>query len=80
MNSNQFWLRFILAIIFIISLLIQSLVEARSGGDVIILGGFGHGGHGHGGHDGFGHFGHMLTLGSLFGAFGDGTVILGRRR
>ncbi|OTF76671.1 hypothetical protein BLA29_009799 [Euroglyphus maynei] len=62
--------------------MIQSLVEARSGGDVIILGGFGHG-HGGGGHDdgfGFGHFGHILTLGSLFGAFGDGNVILGRRR
>ncbi|KAH7636712.1 uncharacterized protein LOC142597358 [Dermatophagoides farinae] len=75
MNSNKF--RFILATIFIISLMANSLVEARSGGDVIILGGFGHG-HGHG-HD-FGHFGHILTLGSLFGAFGDGNVILGRRR
>ena len=66
----------LLTLIFVIVCLLQlaTLLEARRGGDVIILGGFGDY------HGTFGHLGGALTLGSLFGLFGDGDVILGRRR
>lgn len=57
--------------------LLQSpvMIDARKHhGDIIIIGGGG----GDGG--GFGGLGGLLTLGSVFGAFGDGDLILGRRR
>jgi len=54
-------------------LCMASLNEAKKGGDIIILGGFGQGGGG-------GGMGDLFTLGSMFGAFGDGNFIMGRRR
>jgi len=64
-------------LLFTIGLLcLITINEGRKRGDIIILGGFGGGNGGFGG----GGFGDMLTLGSLFGAFGDGNFIMGRRR
>ncbi len=70
MKLFNFLLAF-LTVIMVASFL-PTATECRKHGDIIILGG--HGGFGGGG------MGNILTLGSLFGAFGDGTFIMGRRR
>lgn len=63
-----------LAVMMVVSFL-PTPTEGRKRGDIIIMGG-GNGG----GMFGGGGMGSILTMGSLFGAFGDDTFIMGRRR
>lgn len=66
---------FSLAFFVVIMVASFTPTEGRKSGDIIIMGGGGRGGM-----FGGGGMGDILTMGSLFGAFGDGTFIMGRRR
>lgn len=86
MNFHLIQTQSCLALLFICLLVISvpygpTTVESRKMkiGDIIIIGGLGGGG-GKGGKGMFGDMGHLVTLGSLMGLFGEGNLIMGRRR